>query len=108
MIQRILFISVDKSDPRSIGYVYKSEGNDFIYFALKTEKPAQELFNLLKELFDLIKESLMLQAAQQQQMLQYQQQQMMLMQQQQQQQQQQQALPRRPSYSSVASSSRRV
>ena len=66
---------MDKSDPRSVGYVYKSDGNDFVYFALKTEKPAQELFNLLKELFGLIKESLMIQAAQQQQMLQFQQQQ---------------------------------
>lgn len=55
-IDRILFISIDRSDTRSIGYVYKNDENSFIYFALKTERPAQELFLLLRELFELLKE----------------------------------------------------
>jgi hypothetical protein len=88
-IQCILFASIDKTDPRSIGYIYKSEGNQFIYFAIKTEKSADDLFNLLKELFSLLKETLVFQAQQAQQFQQFQlQQQQMYMQQQQQQQQQ--------------------
>lgn len=55
-IERILFISIDRVDPRSLGYVYKNDDKDFIYFALKTEKNSQELFNLLKEVFGLLKD----------------------------------------------------
>ena len=121
-IQCILFISIDKTDPRSIGYIYKSESNQFVYFAIKTEKSANDLFNLLKELFSLLRETLVIQAQQaqqfqlqQQQMFMQQQQQLQLLQQQQQQQQNSSDLPqtrhlRNPSESqnSFTSSSRRV
>lgn len=119
-IQRVLFISIDKTDPRSIGYLYKNDGNDFMYFGIKTEKPAQDLFTIIKELFDLLQETLALQAQQQQQqqllmqqqhlIMQQQQQQQLIMQQEQQQQQeimsqQQPTMVRRSSSASIATSS---
>lgn len=55
-VNRISYIARDSTDPRAIGYIYKNSQNSFQYFAIKTEKPAQELFNNLKDLFEVVLE----------------------------------------------------
>jgi hypothetical protein len=51
-VNRISYIARDANDPRAIGYIYKTGNNSYQYFAIKTERQAQELFNTLKELFE--------------------------------------------------------
>lgn len=55
-VNRISYIARDSTDPRAIGYIYKNSPNSFQYFAIKTEKQAQELFNNLKDLFEVVLE----------------------------------------------------
>lgn len=55
-VNRISYIARDPTDARAIGYIYKNPNNTYQYFAIKTEKQAQELFNLLKELFETVLE----------------------------------------------------
>jgi hypothetical protein len=51
-VNRISYIARDANDPRAIGYIYKSGNNSYQYYAIKTERQAQELFNTLKDLFE--------------------------------------------------------
>lgn len=55
-VSRISYIARDVNDSRAIGYIYKNSPNNFQYFAIKTEKQAQELFNTLKDLFEVVLE----------------------------------------------------
>ena len=55
-MNRISYIARDLKDSRAIGYIYKNEENEFQYFGIKTEKQAQEFFNLLKDLFQVVLE----------------------------------------------------
>lgn len=55
-VNRISYIARDVNDARAIGYIYKMGANHFQYFAIKTERPAQELFNNLKDLFEVVLE----------------------------------------------------
>jgi len=55
-VNRISYIARDLKDSRAIGYIYKNEENEFQYFGIKTEKQAQEFFNLLKDLFQVVLE----------------------------------------------------
>ncbi|CAF0977843.1 unnamed protein product [Brachionus calyciflorus] len=55
-VNRISYIARDSTDARAIGYIYKNSPNNFQYFAIKTEKAAQELFNTLKDLFEVVLE----------------------------------------------------
>ena len=51
-VNRISYIARDANDARAIGYIYKTGNSSYQYFAIKTERQAQELFNTLKELFE--------------------------------------------------------
>ncbi|RNA20078.1 disabled -like protein [Brachionus plicatilis] len=53
-VNSISYIARDTTDPRAIGYIYKNSPNNFQYFAIKTERQAQELFNNLKDLFEVV------------------------------------------------------
>ena len=55
-VNRISYIARDVNDSRAIGYIYKNSANSFQYFAIKTERAAQELFNTLKDLFEAVLE----------------------------------------------------
>jgi disabled family protein 2 len=55
-VNKISYIARDVSDSRAIGYIYKNGSNSFQYFAIKTLGQAQELFNTLKELFEVVLE----------------------------------------------------
>ncbi len=55
-VNRISYIARDLKDARAIGYIYKNTDNSIEYFGLRTEKPAQEMFNLLKDLFETVLE----------------------------------------------------
>lgn len=55
-VNRIAYIARDLKDPRAIGYIYKNEDASCQYFGLRTEKQAQEFFNLLKDLFEVVLE----------------------------------------------------
>lgn len=55
-VSRISYIARDSTDSRAIGYIYKNSPNNFQYFAIKTERQAQELFNNLKDLFEVVLE----------------------------------------------------
>jgi disabled family protein 2 len=55
-VNRISYIARDMKDARAIGYIYKSENDSFQYYGIRTEKQAQEFFNLLKELFEVVLE----------------------------------------------------
>jgi len=55
-VNRISYIARDLKDARAIGYIYKNVDNSYQYFGLRTEKQAQELFNLLKDLFEVVLE----------------------------------------------------
>ena len=55
-VNRISYIARDINDPRAIGYIYKNGNNEFQYFAIKTIGQAQELFNTLKDLFEVVLE----------------------------------------------------
>lgn len=55
-VNRISYIARDLKDARAIGYIYKNTDNTTEYFGLRTEKPAQEMFNLLKDLFETVLE----------------------------------------------------
>lgn len=55
-VNRIAYIARDLKDPRAIGYIYKNLDATCQYFGLRTEKQAQELFNLLKDLFEVVLE----------------------------------------------------
>jgi len=54
-VNKISYIARDVNDARAIGYIYKNK-SDFQYFAIKTERAAQEFFNTLKELFEVVLE----------------------------------------------------
>ncbi len=55
-VNRIAYIARDLKDARAIGYIYKNADESCQYFGLRTEKQAQELFNLLKDLFTVVLE----------------------------------------------------
>lgn len=55
-VTKISYIARDVDDSRAIGYIYKNGPNAFQYFAIKTLGQAQELFNALKELFEVVLE----------------------------------------------------
>ena len=55
-VNRISYIARDINDSRAIGYIYKNSANSFQYFAIKTERQAQEFFNTLKDLFEAVLE----------------------------------------------------
>merc|ERR1712127_517149 len=55
-VNRISYIARDLKDPRAIGYIYKNIDDSYQYFGLRTEKQAQEFFNLLKDLFEVVLE----------------------------------------------------
>lgn len=55
-VSKISYIARDVSDPRAIGYIYKNGKDSYQYFAIKTLGQAQELFNTLKELFEVVLE----------------------------------------------------
>ena len=55
-VTKISYIARDVDDSRAIGYIYKNGPNAFQYFAIKTLGQAQELFNTLKELFEVVLE----------------------------------------------------
>lgn len=56
LINRISYIARDPTDSRAIGYIYKNSPNNFQYYAIKTKSQAQELFNTLKDLFEVVLE----------------------------------------------------
>lgn len=55
-VNRISYIARDVNDARAIGYIYKNSANSFQYFAIKTERQAQEFFNTLRDLFEAVLE----------------------------------------------------
>lgn len=55
-VNRISYIARDLKDPRAIGYIYKNIDDSYQYFGLRTQNQAQELFNLLKDLFEVVLE----------------------------------------------------
>jgi disabled homolog 1 len=55
-VNRISYIARDVNDARAIGYIYKNSANNFQYFAIKTERQAQEFFNTLRDLFEAVLE----------------------------------------------------
>lgn len=55
-VTKISYIARDVDDSRAIGYIYKNGPNAYQYFAIKTLGQAQELFNALKELFEVVLE----------------------------------------------------
>ncbi len=55
-VNRISYIARDLKDARAIGYIYKNTDNTTQYFGLRTEKAAQEMFNILKDLFETVLE----------------------------------------------------
>lgn len=55
-VTKISYIARDPEDSRAIGYIFKNSPNSFQYFAIKTLGQAQELFNALKELFEVVLE----------------------------------------------------
>lgn len=55
-VTKISYIARDPDDSRAIGYIFKNNSNSFQYFAIKTIGQAQELFNTLKELFEVVLE----------------------------------------------------
>lgn len=55
-VNRISYIARDVNDARAIGYIYKTPTNEYQYFAIKTIGQAQELFNALKDLFEVVLE----------------------------------------------------
>lgn len=55
-VTKISYIARDPEDSRAIGYIFKNSPNSFQYYAIKTLGQAQELFNTLKELFEVVLE----------------------------------------------------
>lgn len=51
-VNRISYIARDLKDARALGYIYKNQDDSYQYFGLRTEKPAQEVFNCLRDLFE--------------------------------------------------------
>lgn len=53
-VTKIAYISRDVEDSHAIGYIYKNSPDSYQYFAIKTINLAQEFFNRLKELFEVV------------------------------------------------------